>query len=79
LCCQPAKGRAGEGSDLEITIFVYKDVAWFLWYGHKSCVRVETEAILHAYKIAVDDAGRMHIFKPTLNGKIRTDESDGKR
>jgi len=71
-CCAVSQRKAArEGSDLEITILVHKDVAWFLWYGHKTCVRVETEPIqvLRAYKIAVDDAGRMHILKPTLNGK----------
>jgi hypothetical protein len=30
-CCAVSQRKAGrEGSDLEITIFVYKDVAWFL-------------------------------------------------
>jgi len=66
-CCTVSQRKAGwENSDLEVTILVYKDVAWFLC-GHKSCMRVETESILSSHKIAVDDAGRMQVFKPTLN------------
>jgi hypothetical protein len=37
--------------------------------GMNERMREETEPILRAYKIAVDDAGRVHIFKPALNGR----------
>ena len=51
-CCavsQRKAAREGSDSDLEITILIHKDVAWFLWYEHKSCERVMTEPILRAY------------------------------
>jgi hypothetical protein len=38
-------------------------------------VREETERILGAYKIAVDDAGRMHVFEPTLNVKDENEQA----
>ena len=32
-----------------------------------------TEPIVGAYKIAVDDASRMHVFEPTLRGRDKVE------
>lgn len=32
-------------------------------------MRDGTKPVLRAYKIAMDDASRVHIFEPTLNGR----------
>jgi len=39
------------------------------FYGIDIRIMSRGRTILRAYKIAVDDAGRMHIFEPTLNDK----------
>jgi hypothetical protein len=41
-------------------------------------MRGETEPTLHAYEIAVDDAGRVHIFKPTLKSRDKGPKPTGK-
>ena len=41
-------------------------------------MRGETEPTLHAYEIAMDDAGRVHIFKPTLKNRDKGRKPTGK-
>jgi hypothetical protein len=49
------------------------------FYGMKMRVNERTEPILRAYKIAMDDASRVHIFKPTLNGRDKNGARVGER
>jgi hypothetical protein len=42
-------------------------------------MRDGTKPVLRAYKIAMDDASRVHIFEPTLNGRDKNGAKVGGR
>ena len=65
------KCRKEDCSDLEVTVLVDKDIAWFLEAGYLRTKKADDSQVSH--QVSVDNTSRMYIFESALVG-IRGDE-----